>query len=175
MDPAVISSPSLSLSPSAAIGSLFLCHPGLFHSSNFGVPTRQRAQRPLSHMWTPAGVFRCGATFGHNFWILHNQLSSLVTLRTEPRVSVLTCEIKGIKSVSVSGGDHVCSLIFLPNRRGSLPGTVPYARSVTSSLWMIHGNKLPPTGMGWGGKAHTFNTINLCTFNSVFSYMSKWW
>lgn len=101
--------------------------------------------------------------------------SSLVTLRTEPRVSELICEIKGRKSVSVSGGDHACSLIFLPNRPGSLPGTVGYARSVTSSLWMIHGYKLPPKGMGRGGKALYFRAINLCAFNAVFSHMSKWW
>lgn len=101
--------------------------------------------------------------------------SSLVTLRTEPRVSELICEIKGRKSVSVSGGDHACSLIFLPNCPGSLPGTVRYARSVTSSLWMIHGYKLPPKGMGRGGKALYFRAINLCAFNVVFSHMSKWW
>lgn len=100
---------------------------------------------------------------------------SLVTLRTEPHVSELICEIKGRKSVSVSGGDHACSLIFLPNRPGSLPGTVRYARSVTSSLWMIHGYKLPPKGMGRGGKALYFRAINLCAFNVVFSHMSKWW
>lgn len=135
------------------------------------------AQRPLSHMWTHAGVLRC-------VWVQSLALTkpatnifffSLVTLRTEPHVSELICEIKGRKSVSVSGGDHACSLIFLPNRPGSLPGTVRYARSVTSSLWMIHGYKLPPKGMGRGGKALYFRAINLCAFNVVFSHMSKWW
>lgn len=96
-------------------------------------------------------------------------LSSPVTLGVERRVSALTRELKRIKSVSVSAGDHVCSLIFLPNRCGSLPDTARYARSVTSSLWMIHGYKLPPTGMSRGGEQRICRAINLRTFNGMFS------
>lgn len=86
-----------------------------------------------------------------------------------PRFSALTCEIKRIKSVSVSGGDRACSLISLPNRCGSPPVTARYARSVTPSLWMIHGYKLPPTGMSRGGKQHVCRAINLPAFNGLFS------